>query len=143
MEKVIKNLCKKGGITGRRTNHSCRASTATRMYGQVCDEQLICEKTGHRSVAVRSYKKTSNHQLKEVTDILYGNAKETSINEKSVESKPPKVTKIEPTCTVSKCPDKSKGDGNEQETLEKKDICSENVQIAKGVTLKININVSK
>ena len=24
LEKVIKNLCKKGGITGRRTNHSCR-----------------------------------------------------------------------------------------------------------------------
>ena len=74
---------------------------------------------------------------------MYGNAKETSFNEKSVKSKPPNMTKIEPTCTVSKCPDESKGDSNEQETLEKKDICSENVQIAKGVTLNININVSK
>ena len=36
-----------------------------------------------------------------------------------------------------------KGDDNEKETLEQKDICSENVQIAKGVTLNININVSK
>ena len=42
-EKVIKNLCKKGGITGRRTNHSCRASTVTRMYDQGCDKQLICK----------------------------------------------------------------------------------------------------
>ena len=116
MDKVIKNLCKKRGITGRRTNHSCRASTASRMYDQGCDEQLICEKTGHRSVAVRSYKRTFNCQLKDVTDILYGNAKGTSINEKSVKSKLPKVTKIEPTCTVSKCPDESKGDGNVQET---------------------------
>ena len=53
------------------------------------------------------------------------------------------MTKTEPICPVSKCPDESKGDDNEKETLEQKDICSENVQIAKGVTLNININVSK
>ena len=36
------------------------------------DEQLICEKTGHRSVAMRSYKCTSSRQLKDVSDMLYG-----------------------------------------------------------------------
>ena len=58
LEKVIRNICKKGGFTGKRTNHSCRGSTATRMYQNACDEQLICEKSGHRSVAVRFYKHT-------------------------------------------------------------------------------------
>ena len=94
IEKVIKELCKKGGFTGKHTNHSCRASTATRMYEQGADEQLICEKTGHKSVAVRSYKRTSSHQLKEVTDMLYGNIK-------SDETIPQNVAKVEPTSTVS------------------------------------------
>ena len=70
LEKVIKKICDKAGFGGKRTNHSCRASSATVMYERGADEQLICEKTGHRSVAVRSYKCTSNKQLKEVSDML-------------------------------------------------------------------------
>ena len=51
---VVKKMCEKAGLPGRRTNHSCRASSATRMYENGQDEQLICERTGHRSIAVRS-----------------------------------------------------------------------------------------
>ena len=35
------------------------------------DEQLICEKTGHRGFAVRAYKRTSTEQEMRVSDILY------------------------------------------------------------------------
>ena len=137
LEKVIKKLCDKGGFGGKRTNHSCRASTTTRMYDQGCDEQLICEKTGHRSVAVRSYKRTSNRQLKEVTDILYGN------NPNEGPSKP-KIPKVKATSTVSKCPQEEKSeacDGDQKNEVEEEG--AKNIQLAKGVTLNININVNK
>ena len=141
LEKVIKNLCKKGGIAGKRTNHSCHASTATRMYDQGCDEQLICEKTGHRSVAIRSYKRTSNHQMKNVTDILYGN---TSESKRTGDIKIAKVEKSDQTSTVSKPPDEQlNNDHKEKEICSNNEFSGENVQIAKGVTLNININVAK
>ena len=55
LSEVIKKLCNSGGFGGKRTNHSCRASSATRLYEKGVNEELICEKTGHRLVAVRSY----------------------------------------------------------------------------------------
>ena len=47
-----------------------RATAATRLYAAGVDEQLIAEKTGHRSDAVRSYKRTSDEQLQLVDDIV-------------------------------------------------------------------------
>ena len=110
------------------------------MYEKGCDEQLICKKTGHRSVAVRSYKRTSNRQLKQVTDILYGNsANKTEKKECEV-----KVPKNEASSTVS-VPPKDEGTNDENEEILSGIIEGEcqGVQIAKGVTLNININVSK
>ncbi|XP_028418023.1 uncharacterized protein LOC114542762 [Dendronephthya gigantea] len=69
---TVKRLCEQAGLSGYRTNHSLRATAATRMYDKGVDEQLICEKTGHRSDAVRAYKRTSSEQQVEVSDILYG-----------------------------------------------------------------------
>ena len=142
LEKVIKKLCKQSGLDGKHTNHSCRASSATRMYDQGLDVQLICEKTGHRSVAVRSYKRTSNKQLKQVTDVLYGN-KTSEINEGEVK---PKITKVEsePSATVSKAPPEvTTSDGNDDKKSEEEIKPIANVEVAKGITLNININVSK
>ena len=34
------------------------------------DEQLIAERTGHSSLAIRKYKRTSDEQIKEVSDAL-------------------------------------------------------------------------
>ena len=50
-----------------------RATAASRLYHQNVDEQLICERTGHRSNSVRSYKSPCDNQLKEVSNILHGN----------------------------------------------------------------------
>lgn len=71
---VVSDLCKEAGFQGKFTNHSLRASCASRLYHHNVDEQLICEKTGHRSDSVRSYKRTSDGQLKQISDILYGNS---------------------------------------------------------------------
>ncbi|XP_046367712.2 transcriptional regulator QRICH1-like [Haliotis rufescens] len=51
---VVKRLCAEAGFTGFFTNHSLRATVATRLYEQGFDEQLISERTGHRSTAIRS-----------------------------------------------------------------------------------------
>ena len=48
-----------------------------RLYQEDIDEQLIMERTGHRSNAVRLYKRTSNGQMRDVSNILYGKSNST------------------------------------------------------------------
>ena len=62
---TVKRMCASAGIEGHKTNHSLRSTCATRLFEQGVDEQLIMERTGHRSTAgVRSYKRTSDiHHL--------------------------------------------------------------------------------
>ena len=78
LDTTISRMFKNAGITGYRTNHSLRATAATRLHqlGSV-EEQEIMERTGHRSIeAVRSYKRSSHEQLEQVSDILNnGNSK--------------------------------------------------------------------
>ena len=59
LQNTVKRLCESAGLQGYYTNHSLRAACATRMYNADIPEQCIQEVTGHRSLAVRSYKKTS------------------------------------------------------------------------------------
>ncbi|XP_041349672.1 uncharacterized protein LOC121368967 [Gigantopelta aegis] len=63
-------LCKAAGFTGYYTNHSLRATTATRLYESGIDEQLIAERTGHKSVAIRAYKRTSGKMASTVDNII-------------------------------------------------------------------------
>lgn len=72
ISKIVSHLAKQVGIEGKVTNHSCRATSATRLFQSNMEEQLVMEKTGHRSNAVRSYKRTSDRQLREVSNVLYG-----------------------------------------------------------------------
>ena len=72
LRKVVKTICEKGKIDGYFTNHSLRSSSATRMYRGGLDEQLIQEITGHRSLAVRSYKRTSDDQRRRASQIVSG-----------------------------------------------------------------------
>ena len=58
LQKVVKILCDRAGLPGYYTNHSLRATCATRLYHCQFEEQLIQEVTGHRSTAVCSYKRT-------------------------------------------------------------------------------------
>ena len=71
LNKMMSSICSLGGIKGFKTNHSLRATSATRLYQQGVDEQLIMERTGHRSIeGVRSYKHTNDDQERSVSNIL-------------------------------------------------------------------------
>ena len=88
LAKTVSDMCSKAGIKGFRTNHSLRATSATRLFSAGADEQLIMERTGHQSVdGVRSYKRTSNHFNEEVSDILNRSEKRHKSHDQSY-SKP-------------------------------------------------------
>ena len=71
LSKVVGRLCNDGGLFGYYTNHSLRATAASRLYARRVDEQLIMERTGHSSVAgVRSYKRTTSEQKENVSDLM-------------------------------------------------------------------------
>ena len=63
---VTPMMCE-AGFQGNFTNHSLRVTTASRLYQAGVSEQLIMNKTGHRSSAVQGYKGPSTEQLQEVS----------------------------------------------------------------------------
>jgi hypothetical protein len=70
LSKYMKEICILANITPR-SNHILRATTATRLYEQGVDEQLIKAQTGHRSDSVQAYKRTSVKQQFEVSNMLH------------------------------------------------------------------------
>ncbi len=73
MGKIISKMCEVAGIGGRRTNHSLRSTAATRMYQCGLEEHEVAQVTRHTSVAVESYKRTSDKQKRNISEILYAN----------------------------------------------------------------------
>ena len=70
-QSVVQRICSAARITGYKTNHSLRATAATRLFHHNVDEQLIMERTGHRSTdGIRSYKRTSEDQQQQISEIL-------------------------------------------------------------------------
>ncbi len=67
LKKIVSSLTKQAGLTGKFTNHSLRATAATRMYTSGIDEQVIKEITGHKSDSVWMYKRTDEKLLKEAS----------------------------------------------------------------------------
>ena len=71
LHNMMKKMCEEAGIEGYKTNHSLRATAATRLFNEGIEEQLIMERTGHHSIdGVRSYKRTSTEQMMAVSYIL-------------------------------------------------------------------------
>ncbi len=87
LKKVVKNLCKRGGIEGKFTNHSLRVTCATRMFHAGVDEQVIKSFTRHKSDAVCDYKRLSETLLKKANQTVSG---------KSVDLEPPSATVSHP-----------------------------------------------
>ena len=71
LREVVKEVCKTAGLPGFYTNHSLRSTSATKLYQGNFDKQLIQEITGHRSLAVRSYKRTSDNQRKVASNCIF------------------------------------------------------------------------
>ena len=72
LQSVVREMCAKAGLPGHYTNHSLRATAATRLYNNNFDEQVIQELTGHCSVAVREYKRTSIGQKRSASSCVMG-----------------------------------------------------------------------
>lgn len=82
-------------------NHSLRAPAATRLYASGIDEQLVMEKTGHRSTeGVRSYKRTSSEQHQYISNVL-SNPKQPCSELSSVLSSKPADFGLTPSITAS------------------------------------------
>ena len=72
---VIKDICSLAGLPGFYSNHSLCSTSATCLYKGNVDEQIIQEITGHRSLAVRSYKRTCEAQHKKASNIIFSSQK--------------------------------------------------------------------
>ena len=68
---VVDDMCCEAGLPGHYTNHLLQSGSATKMYQHDLDEQLIMEVTGHRSLAVSSYKHTSQRQRKTMSRCIF------------------------------------------------------------------------
>ena len=87
LDSMVRDMCKEAGVVGYKTNHSLRTTTATRLFHAGVDEQLIMERTGHRSTdGVRSYKRTSIEQQQVLSDIVNLGVKRQKTEVSCVES---------------------------------------------------------
>ena len=96
---TVRDLCKHAKIDGKFSNHSLRATSASRMYQQRVDEQVIKEITGHKSDCVRVYKRTNENLLKNASKCISGEdlQKDVKKHEKdtNVETEKFEVGKVE------------------------------------------------
>lgn len=73
----LSKICNILEIKGKRTHHAFRRRVATKLFQNGIDEQLIKEKTQHRSLGgVRQYKQISNEQRVALADTLMPKKKE-------------------------------------------------------------------
>jgi hypothetical protein len=71
LQGMVKNMCLQAGIPGCKTNHSLRAACATQLYEAGTPENLIQDRTGHRSLSsLRKYERPSEMQLQACGDVL-------------------------------------------------------------------------
>ena len=70
LQGLIKAICEQAGFEGYFTGHSGKVTCATELFNNNIDEQLIQVQTGHRSTAVRAYKRPGEEHSKMVSRIL-------------------------------------------------------------------------
>ncbi len=81
LTKMMSSICISAGVQGFKTNHSLRATSATRLYQKGVDEQLIMERTGHRAIeGVRTYKHTNKDQEQVVSNLLQRNNNQVQLS---------------------------------------------------------------
>ncbi len=62
----------RAGFKGRYTNHGLRVIAATCMFNAGIEEQVVKEKTGHKSDAIRAYKRTTEGMLQDAEQAAIG-----------------------------------------------------------------------
>ena len=86
---TMKDMCSKAGITGRKTNHSLRATGASELFATGVSKKIIKERTGHRSLDVlHIYEYTTSTQHQAASTIL-GSRNKISFQEALLTSSAP------------------------------------------------------
>jgi integrase len=68
---LTSKMCKDAGLEGNFSSHSGKRTCATNLYQAGISEELIMQRTGHRSIeGVRTYKRPSSEMLREVSSVL-------------------------------------------------------------------------
>ena len=99
--KTLTRQCSSAGIHGYKTKHSLRATSTSRLYQAGVDEQLVMERTGHRSLeGVRSYKRTSEQQREVLSDVLNSRNPSGSLSASQFKSLPALERKSNPRITI-------------------------------------------
>lgn len=71
LQSILPNMSAKAGTSVRYTNHSLRATSATRLFASGIPEKVIQDKTGHHSLAgLRAYERTSVEQEHAATRVV-------------------------------------------------------------------------
>ncbi|VDI17737.1 Hypothetical predicted protein [Mytilus galloprovincialis] len=79
---LMKTICQKGELKGNFSNHSGKRTLATRLYQAGVSEQMIMDRTGHRSEkAFRTYKRPADFMLKDVSNILNPSNKQIKLED--------------------------------------------------------------
>ena len=64
-------MCDKGGVQGKKTNHSLRAYAATELFQAGVSEKVIQNRSGHPSLeGLRKYERISEEQKRNACRVL-------------------------------------------------------------------------
>ena len=70
LKKCMKQMCSEAGVSGKKTNHSLRATGASALFNAGVPEKMIRDVTGHRSSALLQYERPNLEQKQAVSQIL-------------------------------------------------------------------------
>ena len=63
LSKTVQEMCSQAGVSGKKTNHSIRASAITSLIRAGVSEKVIQDQSGHRSLdGLRKYERVSEEQ---------------------------------------------------------------------------------
>jgi hypothetical protein len=82
LKSMMKKMAEKGGLQGRKTNHSARKTTCTKLLHGGVAPTTIQQLTGHKNVqSINNYAKASLQMQEQMSDILSDNqGRETTGN---------------------------------------------------------------
>ena len=94
----MKNMASKAEIPGRKTNHSARKTTSTKLLNAGVAPTTIQQQTGHKNVqSVNNYAIASNEMQHQMSDILSN--KSVALNPVNKQCQPSNAT-TQPNCAA-------------------------------------------
>ena len=70
LHRLLVSMFDDAGLNKKVVNHSGRVYCCSTLYNSGFEEQDVMQRSGHRSTAVRTYKRPSEEKLKEISNAL-------------------------------------------------------------------------